>query len=298
MSNKKNLISRKQFLAASAGAITGGLLGFKIPNLIAGEAPRVVLGKTGLKVSPICYGVTRVQEPALVKAGIDRGINFFDTGRSYGNGLNEVMLGKALKGVRDQHVIQSKMQINIKDEDLDQAGIDDKIRHIMKRSLDETLRALGSDYVDIMLVHNAQSERLLFHETVLEFLNKAKSSGSIRAIGFSTHNDHMDFLGMLSENPVFDTIMVPYNHQGAFTHSVAGYHASWDQEKLEELLKKVHDMGVGTVAMKTCSGGTTSLSDGEPSYRDAIQWVIKQPFIDAAAVAMTSFEQIEANLPQ
>ena len=54
-------------------------------------------------------------EPSLLKAALDRGINFIDTGRSYYNGQNEVMVGKVIKGIREKVIIQSKVRVRIRE---------------------------------------------------------------------------------------------------------------------------------------------------------------------------------------
>ncbi|NQT27133.1 aldo/keto reductase [candidate division KSB1 bacterium] len=294
---KDKTVTRKEFLQTSAGLIGLGLLSAKPQNLHAIESDKIVLGRTGLKVSPICYGASRVMESALVRTALDRGINILDTGRTYAGGQNEIMLGEALKGIRDQVVIQSKLKLHISDDELNKKHTDNKIKKQMERSLTETLQALQSNYVDIMLIHGLSSEKLMFNETVLEFFNQAKKEGKIRASGFSAHNNNMHVLEAAEKNPVYDIIMVPYNYKGSFTHSRAGYFAEWDQQKLEELLTKLHEQQVGIIAMKTCSAGPMSAPESvESSYRNSIQWVLNQSFVDCANVAMTTYDQINENL--
>ena len=63
-------------------------------------------------VSPICFGAPRTNEESLIRYAIDKGINFIDTGRSYGNGNNEKLVGKAVAGIRKNVVIQSKIRLD------------------------------------------------------------------------------------------------------------------------------------------------------------------------------------------
>ncbi|MEF8846212.1 MAG: hypothetical protein V5A59_12115, partial [Bacteroidales bacterium] len=71
---------------------------------------------------------------------------------------------------------------------------------------------------------------------------------------------------------------------------------SWDQEELIAEMKKAHAKGTALVAMKTCSGGKHAFKKGEePSYSGAVQWVRSQGYVHTTAVAMASFEEIDAH---
>jgi aryl-alcohol dehydrogenase-like predicted oxidoreductase len=299
MSEKKEnrKLTRKQFLKTTAGIVTLGLMDPRAFGKNKNEFQKIILGRTGLKVTPIFLGASRTKEPALVKAIIEKGINCLDTGRSYANGQNEVMLGHALKGIRSQVVIQSKVRMRSRGLNLQSAGISGKIKEQMNNLLAASLKALQTDYIDILLYHWAGSPEILFHEAVLDFFTKAKEEGKIRAYGFSAHSHQTDVLEKAIENPFYEVIMVPYNYKGSFIHSLSGEFSEWDQPKLEELLMKCHKNKTAIIAMKTCSAGPFALSDGqEPTYRDAIKWVLKKDFIHAAAVAMLNFDQIDEDL--
>jgi predicted aldo/keto reductase-like oxidoreductase len=92
-------------------------------------------------------------------------------------------------------------------------------------------------------------------------------------------------------------MMIPFNHKGSFVDSVSGRYSEWDQEKQLTILKEAYKMGVGIIAMKTCSGGKYSPSPGiEPSYKEAVRWVLEKDFISSAAIAFANFEQIDEQL--
>lgn len=295
----QNLFSRKKFLKTSAGLLTFGFLGSKGFGRSHRSIPKVELGKTGIKVTPIAMGASRTQEPAIIQSVLEQGINFLDTGRSYANGQNEVMLGEALKGKRKDLVIQSKMRVRMREtgEALLTSKAADKIKKQMTHSLDASLKALQTDYIDIMLFHLAKTEELLFHEAVLAFFSDAKKSGKIRAYGFSLHNENMHILKTAIEKPFYEIVMVPYNFKGAYIHSLSGNPSEWDQDQLESYLKKLYAQNVGIIAMKTCSGGKTAIKSGQaPTYTDAIRWVLNQPFVDCAAVAMLDYDQMKEDL--
>lgn len=94
----------------------------------------------------------------------------------------------------------------------------------------------------------------------------------------------------------YDVVMTTINPYGAFVHSRSDWETSWDQQALFEELKKAREKGVAVVTMKTCSGGPYDYeSNGKPTFPGAINWVIDQPVVDSAAVAMANFQEIEEN---
>ena len=261
------------------------------------KAPALrLLGRTGLKVTPIGFGASRTMEPSLVKAALDRGINFFDTGRSYFNGRNEVMLGKALQGRRDEVVIQSKIPLRLRRKEGEPLSPEalKRVAKSLRASLDASLKALATDRVEVMLLHGISSPSVLENETVWDFFREARKKGMIRACGFSTHANQAAMLRSANKDAFFDVVMVTYNHKGSFRHSRSGAFRAWDQKALEKELATAAKKKIGVVAMKTCSGGPYSpVPEEEPSFRAAVEWVLKHDFIAAAAVAMANVEEIE-----
>jgi predicted aldo/keto reductase-like oxidoreductase len=145
-----------------------------------------------------------------------------------------------------------------------------------------------------MLYHDAIDENLLFHPEVLKFFSDMKKNGVLKACGFSAHNTHMNLVERNNSERYYDTILVPFNHKGSFIHSQSGEYSEWDQQKLISVLTEAGTKGIGVVAMKTCSGGKYSPSpDVQPSFKEAVNWVIRHDFISAAAVAMVSFEHVD-----
>ena len=292
----KRKISRKKFLSAAIAGMTGIKLisqtRYSDPLVAAGSRN---LGKTGIMVGPLCFGAPRTNEESLIRYAIDKGIKFIDTGRSYGNGNNEKLVGRAVAGIRKSIVIQSKIRLD--PNELPSGGRgrkgSEEIRNILSSKLDESLKALDSDYIDILLYHDAPGEDLLFHDEVMRFYDEMKRNGVIKAHGFSAHNDLMNLLERNNAEPFYDVVMVPFNHKGSFIHSVTGRYSEWDQNRLVTALTGAGDKGIGVMAMKTCSGGKFSPSPGiEPSYAEAVRWVVQHPFISSAAIAMANFEQV------
>jgi predicted aldo/keto reductase-like oxidoreductase len=128
----------------------------------------------------------------------------------------------------------------------------------------------------------------------MKFFSDMKNAGVIKACGFSTHNDKMNLVERNNREHIYDSIMVPFNHKGSFIHSQSGNYSEWNQIKLIDILTIAGNSGIGVVAMKTCSGGKYSPSpEIEPSYKEAVKWVLSHKFISAAAIAIANFEQID-----
>ena len=296
---KEKKLTRKAFLKKScagiAGAFACNFMGRSSRKMIATVPARNrMLGRTGIKITPIGFGVSRIMEPALLRAALDRGINFLDTGRSYFNGRNETMLGTELKGNRQRVVIQSKMKIRLSSDqpDKNQAHA---IKKAMESSLNDSLKALQTDYIDIMLIHGASRKETICHDTMMRFMEDAKRKGLIRAHGFSCHNE-LEPLRWASETAFYDVIMFPFNHQGAYVHMNSGSTREWDQPQVKQLIKEAHRKQIGIIAMKTCSAGPFSSDPAvKPSHPGALKWVISHEFIDSMAVAMVNFNQIDEN---
>ena len=162
----------------------------------------VNLGRTGLKVSRICLGCMTYGAPAtgklaggrhawtlneeqsqpFLKQALDAGINFFDTANVYSSGASEEVLGKFLKGSarREAVVIATKVHGVMRDEP-NGRGLS---RKAILFELDESLRRLETDYVDLYQIHRWDPETPV--EETLEALHDAVKSGKVRYIGASS----------------------------------------------------------------------------------------------------------------
>ena len=156
----------------------------------------VNLGSTGLKVSRIClgtmtYGSKRWREWVLeeeesrpfIRRALELGINFFDTADMYSLGVSEEIVGRALKELgppRDQVVIATKV-FNAMGDDPNQRGLSRKhIRH----AIDDSLRRLGTDYVDLYQIHRFDYTTPI--EETLEALDEVVKAGKALYLGASS----------------------------------------------------------------------------------------------------------------
>jgi len=104
----------------------------------AGVAYRM-LGRTGLKVSGVGFGLGFTPDPDIVARAIELGVNYFDTSRVYGQGASERIFGAAIKGKRDTVVISTKTGSRTKADIL--------------KDMDTSLQTLGTDHVDVYHLH-------------------------------------------------------------------------------------------------------------------------------------------------
>jgi 1-deoxyxylulose-5-phosphate synthase len=155
------------------------------------------LGKSGLRVSRICLGCMSYGDPGwrdwvlpeekarpFFERALDLGINFFDTADMYSRGVSEEVTGKALHGLarRDEIVLATKVYFPVaKDPGPNGKGLSRK--HILA-SIDDSLRRLGTDYVDLYQIHRWDHETPI--EETLEALHDVVKAGKARYVGASS----------------------------------------------------------------------------------------------------------------
>ena len=180
------------------------------------------LGNTGINVSEVSFGCVEIGMPYgigierasdmlseeeaidLLQAALDAGVNFFDTARLYGT--SEQLIGKAFKARRKEVVLGTKCR-PIRD----QSGSlppETNLRDCIYASLHESLEALQTDFVDLFMLHQSDSE-ILANETIAAVFSELKKAGTIRATGVSTYTTEDSETAMESE--LWDVIQFPFN---------------------------------------------------------------------------------------
>jgi len=300
---KKNLQTRRDFLKHSAIAGVGAGL---LPMLRATEAAASIppgevrryspLGKTGLKISDISFGSSRLHsgDEDVVRHAFDRGINYFDCADTYTGGESETVIGNALKGKRDKVYLTSKTL----------AGPTDS-KDTMMTALEGSLKRLQTDHVDVYFNHAINDVERIKNPEWHEFSDAAKKQGKIRFAGMSGHAGHLiECLDWGIDSGRFDVILCAYNF-GQDPAFYQRYFRSFDfvavQTDLPRVIKKAKAHGVGVVVMKTLRGAR--LNDMRPYEKDgatysqaAFRWVLSNPDVDALIVSMTSAAQIDEYL--
>lgn len=256
-------ISRRQFLKHTSGSLAIGIAasqGLIRPISAAAQAAESLdktqrhetrdgdmiyrqLGRTGEKVSLVGLGGYHLGKPQLsdeestniIRSAIDHGITYMDNCWDYNGGNSEVRIGKALRdGYRAKVFLMTK--------------IDGRTRQEAQRQIDESLRRLQTDHVDLMQHHEVirmdDPDRIFADGGSQEAMLEARKAGKIRHIGFTGHKDpliHLRMLEIASEHGFhFDAVQMPLNVMDA-------HFRSFEDQVLPVLVKN----GIGVEAMKT-----------------------------------------------
>jgi aryl-alcohol dehydrogenase-like predicted oxidoreductase len=147
------------------------------------------LGRTGVKVSPLCLGAMMFgawgetdhdESVRIIHAALDAGINFVDTADVYSRGESEEIVAKALKGRRDDVILATKVHGRMGD-DANEFG---NTRRWIVREVDNSLRRLGTDWIDLYQIHRPEEDTDV--DETLGALTDLVRAGKVRYIGSST----------------------------------------------------------------------------------------------------------------
>ncbi|MBN2062040.1 MAG: aldo/keto reductase [Deltaproteobacteria bacterium] len=287
------------------------------------------IGRSGLKVSPICLGtmtlgsqVGEAESIKIVKSAVDSGINFIDTADGYSGGKSEEIIGKALKGNRDSIVIATKVGAKLPPS----PGVDLSRRYIIK-TVEESLRRLQTDYIDLYYCHMPDYDTPL--DETLRAMDDLVHQGKVRYIGCSNFRAWMLCKGLWVSDRYnlarFDCVEPVYN---LLTRDIE-----------YELLPLCESEGIGVCVFNPLAGelltgrhefgkppkeGRFTMKDLGPGYMErywnarnfeaverlkglaekngltlaqfAIAWIVNNKTITSVLSGVTTLEQIEENL--
>lgn len=212
------------------------------------------LGKSGLLVSELCFGamsfgakgywevVGGLDQPAaqrLVDIAIDGGINFFDTADVYSHGKSEEILGQSIKGKRDEVILATKVRGRMSPE-INDVGL--SRRHIIK-SCEDSLRRLGTDHIDLYIVHSFDFMTPL--EETLSALNDLVHQGKVRYLGCSNF-----FAWQLMK-----ALSISERHHWEKFVSLQAHYSLISRDVEYELAPLCEDQGLGMTPWSPLSGG-------------------------------------------
>ncbi|MFC1803503.1 aldo/keto reductase [Thermoproteota archaeon] len=259
---------------------------------------KICLGKSNLLVSRLCFGTepfTIVKGPIgkksqgdrspqeageILKKAFRKGINFWDTSVDY---------------LSHSHVAEGLKKVNRKD-----VIITDK-SHAMtyeegENAIDLSLNELGTDYLDIMMLHNVPLKThwvktKMVIETVplqkrmgaLKAFSDAKDSGKVKALGLSTHSTQV--LKQTLEVPEIDVVLTVLNKNGSLIEDGS-------LSEHIEMIKNVRDSGKGIYVCKVIDAGKLRI-EGESAIKFVLQY---QSFIHAFNIGMYSIEDVIKNI--
>ena len=293
--------SRRNFLQAGLILPAAKLISSHSPEAVSQAPAGVVyrtLGKTGLKPSGVGYGLGNYPLSDVIARCIDLGINYFDTARHYGGGLSERVFGTTIKGKRDKILISTKTGGATKE--------------AIFKDIDASLQTIGTDHVDVYLMAARDTPQRIPEEAV-EAMEILKKQGKIRFFGCSTHdpNNMVDHIIKCK----LDVVQTSYSYViGAPFRDAA--------------LKKLHDAGIGVIAMKVIIGLTSAPKQNTPEPEkwpskrleefglteapkdfsqqptlkaeetpvSALRWVLRNPAIGTTVPHHESVQEVEMNL--
>ena len=191
------------------------------------------LGSTGMMVSRVGFGgipIMRVPEKDAVRVlrrAFEMGVNYVDTHIDYGD--SEIKIGKALADVREQYYLSTKIKR--------------RSRREAQKSLKESLKRLGTDYIDLLYIKNLDSEeavkQAMGRNGSLKVAREAQKAGLVRHVGFTSHPEKITY--KILKTGEYEAVMFPYNILNTSAE--------------KRILKLCDRWNVGFVCMKPVGGG-------------------------------------------
>ncbi len=207
--------------------------------------PQRALGRTGLRVSALglgCMGMSEfygttddAESIATLHRALDLGMSFLDTADIYGCGRNEELIGKALRGRRDQAVLATKFG-NVRDKDGGWMGVNGRPEYVLQ-CCDVSLRRMGVAHIDLYYQHRVD-DKVPIEETI-GAMAQLVQQGKVRYLGLSEAG-------------------VPTLRRAAAVHPIAALqteYSLWCREPEAEILPVCRELGIGFVAYSPLGRG-------------------------------------------
>jgi aryl-alcohol dehydrogenase-like predicted oxidoreductase len=281
MANRK--VTRRDFVKVGASG-TAALLLSGSKALGAGDDPPMPerpLGRTGHRVRQFSLGGqatleregTRDESVAIINRAIDLGVNYIDTAAAYGRGISQTYIGEVMATRRDEVFLATKTHNRTRDGSL--------------RLLEESLRLLQTDHLDLWQLHNVRTDEQLDtifgDDGAIEALQRARDEKIVRFLGITGHYDPATLMRGINEFD-FDTILMALNPADPHLNSFA-----------EELLPLANEKEMGVIAMKIPARGRLFREGGITSMKDAMSYVLTLP-VSTCIVGCDTVAQLEENI--
>jgi predicted aldo/keto reductase-like oxidoreductase len=278
-------LTRREFLSTMlATSLLAGVAGAELWAAGAENGiPYRKLGRSGERVSIVGLGGWHLgiqsdeqESVRIIRTALDGGINFLDNCWDYNNGESEIRMGKALRdGYRQKAFLMTK--------------IDGQTKKAAAAQLDESLRRLQTDHIDLLQFHEVirmtDPERIFAPGGGMEVVLEAKKAGKVRFIGFTGHKNPAMHLHMLETAAThqfhFDAVQMPLNAMDA-------HYESFGQKVLPVLVKNE----IGVLGMKPMGAGIL-LKSNTVSAVECLRYAMSLP----TSVVITGCESL-ANLQQ
>lgn len=244
------------------------------------------LGKTGLQVSDIAAGSTRLHnnpEPVrFLNNLLDRGVNYIDASPDYAP-ESEAIIKEAIAG-RDRSELVLATKFCTSAGHLRQGS---SVQEYMQ-SMEGALTRLGTDYIDVAHIHSCDSVDRLMDENVHEAVDRLREQGKVRFMGVSTHTPDLELIANTAiDSGRFDVMMLAYHH-GAWPHQ-------------QQIIERAAAEGIGIVAMKTLKGakhnGLADFRKERDSYTQAaFKWVLSNPSVSNLVISFHNDQHLDEYL--
>ncbi len=253
------------------------------PATALDEIPRRTLGQTGVQISALGVGGHHLGDARdvdeaiqIIHGALDAGVTFFDNCWEYYNGETENILGRGLKGRRDNIFLMTKVCTHGRSGEL------------AMRMLEQSLRRLQTDHLDLWQIHGIvydnDPELAYAKGGVLEAFDKAKQQGKTRFVGFTGHKNPAFHLRMLELGYRFDTVQMPLNPFDANYHSFE-----------KQVLPEVNRRGMAALGMKSMGGSGEPVKKGVVRAEELLRYAMSLP-VTTTICGMDSPKVLEQNL--
>ncbi len=243
------------------------------------------LGRTGFQISDIVVGGGRVKGEKgseIVRMALDRGVNYVDTSPDYSATGSENAIAAALKGRRDKVFVATKF-CTARGHLGPKAGVAEH-----KQVVEDSLRRLQTDYVDLVHQHSCDEVARIESETMHEAFDRLKQEGKVRFLGFSSHTPNLvQVADAAIANGRYDVMMLAYHH------------GIWPE--MADVVRRAREADVGVVAMKTLKGakhdGLAGFQERSGAYSQAaLRWVLSNTDVSAAIISFFEFQHVDEYL--
>ncbi len=286
--------NRREFLSKSTtGLASVGILGAagtglnpSVPSKKPNEVIHRTLGKTGLRVPVIGFGVMNTTDPNMISASHKEGVKLFDTALRY---HNEDMIGDAVEklGIRDQIILETKVPVpdyqnpgSMSSEDMYKKFLED---------FDGCLERLKTDNVDILFFHNIKFMKDMHDPRLRQALEEIKESKRATHIGVSTHSIHEDVLNeAVKQSDLYSVAQISYS----FAYSIIPRYKP-RFEAINEAIKNAAENDIGLIAMKTQGLGGNLSAVGPKHHTAMLKWVLQNENITCAIPGYTNIDQMK-----
>ncbi len=274
-------LTRRDFVKVTTAGAAALALGSGGAESAVKGMPTRPLGRTGHQVKLFSLGgQATLEQPnrdeealAIINRAIDLGVNYIDTAAAYGRGVSQTYIGKVMATRRKEVFLASKTQ--------------DRTRDGSLKLLEESLRLLQTDHLDLWQLHNVrldeQVDQIFGKDGAIEALTKARDEKTVRYLGITGHFDPAVLARAIERFP-FDTVLMAINP--ADRHRLSF---------IDGLLPLANKKEMGVIGMKIPARGRLFRQGGITQIKDSMYYVLSQP-VSTIIIGCDTVAQLEENI--